>query len=60
MSWEGLAPTVAEVAYEGLQGDRFRHSARFRRWRPDREPRSCTYEQLEVPVPAELTEVLRA
>lgn len=60
MSWEGLTPRVAEVAYEGLQGDRFRHSARFRRWRPDREPASCTYDQLDVPVPAELTEVLRA
>ena len=60
MSWEGLAPRVAEVAYEGLQGDRFRHSARFRRWRPDREPTSCTYDQLDVPVPAELVEVLRA
>ena len=60
MSWEGLAPRVAEVAYEGLQGDRFRHSARFRRWRPDREPSSCTYDQLDVPVPTELVEVLRA
>lgn len=60
MGWEGLEPLVAEVAYEGLQGDRFRHSARFRRWRPDREPTSCTYDQLDVPVPAELAEVLRA
>lgn len=60
MSWEGLVPLVAEVAYEGLQGDRFRHSARFQRWRPDREPDSCTYEQLDVPVPAELADVLRA
>ncbi len=40
---------VAEVAYEHLQGDRFRHTARFQRWRPDREPSSCTYEQLDVP-----------
>lgn len=59
-SWEPLTPLVAEVAYEQLQGDRFRHSARFRHWRPDREPASCTYDQLDVPVPAELVEVLRA
>jgi ATP-dependent DNA ligase len=48
---------VAEVAYEHMQGDRFRHTARFQRWRPDREPSSCTYEQLEVPVPMELLEI---
>jgi ATP-dependent DNA ligase len=48
---------VAEVAYEHLQGDRFRHTARFQRWRPDREPSSCTYEQLDVPVPMELQEI---
>jgi ATP-dependent DNA ligase len=58
LSWEALRPElVAEVAYEHLQGDRFRHNARFQRWRPDREPRSCTYEQLETPVPVELHEV---
>lgn len=60
MSWEPLRPRVVEVAYEGMQADRFRHSARFRRWRPDREPDSCTYDQLHVPVPSELAEVLRA
>jgi ATP-dependent DNA ligase len=49
---------VAEVAYEHLQGDRFRHTARFQRWRPDREPSSCTYEQLEEPVKFDLAEVL--
>jgi ATP-dependent DNA ligase len=48
---------VAEVAYEQLQGDRFRHSARFRRWRPDRDPESCRFDQLEVPPPAELTDL---
>ena len=48
---------VAEVAYEHMQRDRFRHTARFQRWRPDREPSSCTYEQLEVPVPMELEQV---
>ena len=40
---------VAEVKYDHMQGDRFRHVASFVRWRPDREPSSCTYEQLERP-----------
>src|SRR5262249_54047638 len=58
LSWEPLrVERVAEVAYEHLQGDRFRHTARFLRWRPDRDPASCTYEQLEAPVPIELREV---
>jgi ATP-dependent DNA ligase len=58
LSWEPLRlGLVAEVAYEHLQGDRFRHTARFQRWRPDREPASCTYEQLDVPVPMELQEI---
>jgi ATP-dependent DNA ligase len=58
LSWEPLrVELVAEVAYEHLQGDRFRHTARFQRWRRDREPDSCTYEQLEAPVPIELREV---
>jgi len=58
LSWEALRPElVAEVAYEHLQGDRFRHTARFQRWRPDRDARSCTYEQLESPVPVELHQV---
>jgi ATP-dependent DNA ligase len=48
---------VAEVAYEHLQGDRFRHTARFQRWRPDREPASCTYGQLERVPPHELAEI---
>ena len=61
MSWEPLrAELVAEVAFDHLQGDRFRHATNFVRWRPDREPRSCTYEQLEVPVPEELATVFRA
>ena len=63
LSWEPLrlgrdAGLVAEVAYEHMQGDRFRHTARFQRWRPDREPSSCTYEQLEQPVTFDLAEVL--
>ena len=49
---------VVEVAYEHLQGDRFRHTARFQRWRPDRTPESCTYEQLEVPVAYDLNDIL--
>jgi ATP-dependent DNA ligase len=58
LSWEPLRiELVAEVAYEHLQGDRFRHTARFQRWRPDREPGSCTYAQLESVVPAELRDV---
>jgi ATP-dependent DNA ligase len=58
MTWSPVRiERVAEVAYEHLQGDRFRHTARFQRWRPDREPSSCTYEQLESPVPMELHEV---
>jgi ATP-dependent DNA ligase len=57
-SWEPLRlGLVAEVAYEQLQGDRLRHGARFLRWRPDREPPSCRYDQLDVPVPFELAEV---
>jgi ATP-dependent DNA ligase len=58
MSWEPVRiERVAEVAYEHMQGDRFRHTARFQRWRPDRTPASCTYEQLEQPVPATLRDV---
>jgi len=49
---------VAEVTYERVDHGRFRHTARFVRWRPDREPASCRYDQLEVVPPVELTEVL--
>jgi ATP-dependent DNA ligase len=53
LSWVPLRPElVVEVAYEHMQGGRFRHMAQFRRWRPDKPPRECTYEQLEV-VPAQ-------
>jgi ATP-dependent DNA ligase len=59
LSWEPLRPDlVMEVGYEAMEGDRFRHTAQFRRWRPDRDPRSCTYEQLERPVRVDVTEVL--
>lgn len=55
LSWEPLRPElVVEVAYEHMQGARFRHTAQFRRWRPDKSPRECTYAQLEVVPPHEL------
>jgi ATP-dependent DNA ligase len=58
LSWEPIRPElVAEVAYDHLQGDRFRHATTFTRWRPDRSASSCTYDQLESPVPTELREV---
>jgi ATP-dependent DNA ligase len=49
---------VAEVGYERVDHGRFRHTSRFLRWRPDREPASCRYDQLEVIPPVELAEVL--
>jgi ATP-dependent DNA ligase len=55
LSWEPLRPElVVEVAYEHMQGLRFRHMAQFRRWRVDKKPADCTYEQLEVVPPHEL------
>jgi ATP-dependent DNA ligase len=60
LSWVALRPElVCEVAYEHMEGTRFRHTARFRRWRTDRTPESCTYEQLEVPTAYALDDVLR-
>jgi ATP-dependent DNA ligase len=60
MSWTPLKlGLVAEVAYDGMQGDRFRHATQLVRWRPDRDPRSCTYEQLERPVPELLERVFK-
>lgn len=60
LSWVPLRPDrVAEVAYDHMEnGQRFRHTARFRRWRPDRAPESCTYAQLEEPVRYDLAEIL--
>lgn len=59
LSWVALRPErVVEVAYDHMEGDRFRHTAQFRRWRPDRSPASCTYAQLEEPVRYDLDEVL--
>ncbi|WP_406194513.1 MULTISPECIES: ATP-dependent DNA ligase [unclassified Streptomyces] len=59
LSWVPLRPDwVAEVAYDHMEnGVRFRHTARFRRWRPDRTPESCTYAQLEEPVSYDLAEI---
>jgi ATP-dependent DNA ligase len=59
LSWEPLRPErVVEVRYEHMEGTRFRHLAQFARWRDDREPRSCTYEQLEEPVKYDLAGLL--
>jgi ATP-dependent DNA ligase len=60
LSWEPLrVERVCEVKYDHLQGDRFRHAAVFLRWRPDKPPAECRYEQLEVTPPAELARVFR-
>lgn len=61
LSWVALRPElVAEVAYDHMEnGTRFRHTARFRRWRPDRTAESCTYAQLEEPMKFDLADVLR-
>ena len=59
LSWVPLRPDlVVEVKYDQLEGHRLRHTGHFLRWRPDREPRSCTYDQLEIPVRYDLGEVL--
>jgi ATP-dependent DNA ligase len=61
LSWEPLRPElVAEVAYEHMQGQRFRHMAHFRRWRTDKSPQQCTYAQLEVVPPEELSRIFAA
>jgi ATP-dependent DNA ligase len=59
LGWVPLRPElVCEVGYDHMEGTRFRHVAQFRRWRPDRDPRSCTYAQLEEPVRYDLARVL--
>jgi ATP-dependent DNA ligase len=61
LSWEPLRiERVCEVKYDHLQGDRFRHATTFRRWRPDRSPAECRYDQLEVTTPFELQGVFGA
>jgi ATP-dependent DNA ligase len=60
LSWEPLRiERVCEVKYDHLQGDRFRHAAIFVRWRPDKRPADCRYDQLEVTPPAELAEIFK-
>ncbi|MGC4935186.1 ATP-dependent DNA ligase [Gordonia sp. DT30] len=57
--WIPIRPElVAEVAYDQMENGRFRHTVKFLRWRPDREPESCGYEQLEVPLTYDLRDVL--
>jgi ATP-dependent DNA ligase len=59
LSFVPLRPErVVEVRYDHMEGDRFRHTAQFSRWRPDRTPESCTYEQLERPVTFDLDDIL--
>jgi ATP-dependent DNA ligase len=58
LSWEPLRiERVAEVKYDHLQGSRFRHATTFQRWRPDKRPASCRYDQLEVTPPYELARI---
>ncbi len=58
MSWVRLRPAlVCEVTFDYLQGDRFRHAATFRRWRTDKLPSACTFDQIAVTVPYELRQV---
>lgn len=58
LSWQPLRPElVVEVAYDHMQGTRFRHTAQFRRWRPDKPPAECTYAQLEVVAPEEVASI---
>ncbi|HJU41998.1 MAG TPA: ATP-dependent DNA ligase [Vicinamibacterales bacterium] len=61
LSWEPVRPVrVCEVKYDHMQGDRFRHAATFLRWRDDKDPKDCTYEQLEVIPAFELSEIFGA
>jgi ATP-dependent DNA ligase len=60
LSWEPLRiERVCEVKYDHLQGDRFRHAGIFLRWRPDKRPADCRYDQLEVTAPAELADIFK-
>ena len=60
LSWEPLRiERVCEVKYDHMQGERFRHAAIFLRWRPDKRPRDCRYDQLEVTKPYELGRIFR-
>jgi ATP-dependent DNA ligase len=58
LAWEPLRPElVVEVAYDHMQKTRFRHTAQFRRWRLDKKPQECTFDQLEIVPPNELTTI---
>ena len=60
LSWEPLrVERVCEVKYDHMQGDRFRHAAQFLRWRPDKRPQDCRYDQLEVTKPYELERIFK-
>jgi ATP-dependent DNA ligase len=60
LAYEAVRPElVVEVSYDQLTGDRFRHGTRFERWRPDKQPRQCTLEQLERPAGPGVIEMLR-
>ena len=60
LSWEPLRPEwVCEVTYDHLQGTRFRHATHFLRWRPDKPPQECKYDQLEVTAPFELNQIFK-
>jgi ATP-dependent DNA ligase len=60
LSWQPLRiERVCEVKYDHLQGDRFRHATTFLRWRPDKPPEACRYDQLEVVPPYELKRIFR-
>jgi ATP-dependent DNA ligase len=61
LSWQPLRPErVCEVRYDHLQGNRFRHATVFQRWRPDKPPRDCRFDQFEVATPYELLKVFGA
>jgi ATP-dependent DNA ligase len=61
MTWERLRPElVCEVSFDYLQGPRFRHASTFRRWRTDKPPEACTFDQLEARVPFELQQIFSA
>jgi ATP-dependent DNA ligase len=60
LSWEPLRiERVCEVAYDHLEGDRFRHATHFQRWRPDKPPSACRYDQLEVTPAFELAQIFK-
>jgi ATP-dependent DNA ligase len=60
MSWVAVSPSlVCEVGFDYMQGERFRHAARFLRWRSDKSPQECTYDQLIAPTRIDLADVVR-